>query len=108
MRKLWVLEMGCPAFLSACEETQARHPETEQGFCREARASVTERGHQRCPLGSGARVLPEILRKDKGTRCPALVLKLPPEVMGAPSIHNYWPKTGICPEGSRVYVSLRV
>lgn len=33
--------MGCPAFSSACEETQAKHPATEQGFCKQAQASVT-------------------------------------------------------------------
>lgn len=53
-------------------------------------------------------MLPEILQKDKGTRCPALVLKLPLEVTGEAGIRNYWPKTGTCPEGSWVYISLRV
>ena len=38
----------------------------------------------------------------QGDRCPALVLKLPLEVTGATGVHNYWPKTGACPEDSWV------
>lgn len=62
--------MGCPAFSFACKETQAKHPETEQGFCKQAQASVTlsmGSAWLQNPGHPGARMLLEILRKDKGT-----------------------------------------
>lgn len=106
--------MGCPAFSFACEETQAKHPKTEQGVCKQAQVSVTlSMGTHAVPLAPepwppGSQGAAGDSAEVQGDRCPALVLKLPLEVTGATGVHNYWPKTGTCPEDSWVKVSLRV